>query len=271
MKDITRTKEYYLSFFSNRYYGKEPKYLNKLEYYRISLLAEGWAYLKEVIPEDYAQFSIFDFNGFSLSIKENLLSPSSVVEAKNKISLFCWGKGWEYINELYKKDSSKMNSILRKINVMDKRLKEGCNIVIHGESSKKMGRTMICSLIMKEAIKSRMFNGDFSVTYDWINFSNLKTSLEKENLDMSEYRSCDWLVVDNIYMMSFSPYQKSLFIPLVDNFFEGRYSDKLPTICVFKFNIDDNINIIEDNFGPSVIKLIESKRTMKILLSENEN
>lgn len=270
MKDITRTKEEYLKFFSQKYYNKNPDDLTGREYCRMSMLSEGWAYLKEVIPEDHAQFSIFDFDGFNKKTKESLLSPQCVLDAKNKISLFCWGKDWNYIENLYNQNPLGISSELRKLNIMDKRLKDGCNIVIHGDSFRKLGRTMICSLIMKEAIKLRMLNGDFSRTYDWINFSNLRVSIEKENLASSEYRSCDWLVIDNIYFMNGSPQQKSLLVPPIDTFFDGRLSDKLPTICVFKFNVDDNINIIEENFGSSVVRLIESKKTLKILLSENK-
>jgi len=179
---------------------------------------------------------------------------------------------WKVIKEkqtnLDKKSTMKF---LRENSVMDRRLKNGNNVVIYGQKNQPIGRTMIASIIMKEAIKLRVTRNTRRHTYDWIDFNTLMSAVDKDSFDLADYRSCDWLVVDNIMSKYRSAKQTTLLIDLVDPFFIDRFDNRLPTILVFKFDITNPAMMIEKRFGVGIKRIIESNRTCKIPLSWGED
>jgi len=270
MEDIEKVKKQFIEFFSEKFYKKKSINLTELEGRKCSSLAELWAYVYKVVPEGHGKYTIFDFDGTVLSRsgdkKEGSLPVSIALDAKNKVCDFCWGIGWEEISKQGKNKST--NSFLRRKSVMMDRFKAGCNIAIFGSSDKPIGRTMLASIVMKEAIKIRITHGVRGQSYDWIDFSKLFNAIDKGTDDLVDYKSCDWLVVDNIINKVRSPKQTTLVVDLVDPFFISRYHNKQPTILVFKFDIRDKNLDIEKTFGVGVSKILNSTRTLKIPLSE---
>ena len=128
---------------------------------------------------------------------------------------------------------------------------------------------MIASIIMKEAIRLRVTHRKRSHTYDWIDFSKLVQAIENKSNDLADYRSCDWLVVDNIQRKNRTAKQITFISDLIDPFFIDRYKNKQPTILVFKFDIRDKSLLMEQLLGVGINRIVESKRTYKIPLSRN--
>ena len=272
MKDIEKTKKQFINFFSEKYYKKKPIELIESELHNCSSLSEFWAYIYKVVPEGHGKYTIFNFDGNALNKSgkkaETKLPINIAINAKDKVCRFCWDTGWKDISKQSLKKGD-INAFLRKRSVMGDRLKGGSNIVIYGSSDKPIGRTMLASIIMKEAIKLRITpGGDRGETYDWIDFSKLFYAIEKDTEDLVDYRRCDWLVVDNIIKKARSARQTTLVLDLIDPFFINRYNNKQPTILVFKFDIRDKNFNMEKAFGLGISRILDSKRTLKIPLSE---
>lgn len=272
MENIEEVKKKYISFFAKKYYDKSKGELTEREMSTCSLIAEVWAYVYTVIPDGFGEYSIFDFNGCVVgngdSGKNNNLPLSIALAAKEQVCRYCWGMSWDKIKEQYSKDND-IEPFLRKHSIMMERFSKGGNIAIFGASDKPIGRTMLASIVMKEAIRLRATHFARGQTYDWIDFPKLFSIIEKESPELSDYRSCDWLVVDNITRKMRSARQTTLMIDLIDPFFIERYSSRQPTILVFKFDIRDKSLDIENTFGLGISRILDSKRTLKIPLCEN--
>jgi len=273
MKNIEKIKSGYLRLFAKEYCNKKDVIdLTEEELLIYSSLAEFWAYVYSVVPEEHGHFTIFDFLGYTLNKTNNdkkVVIPSEIaLYAKDEISKFCWGMDWKMIKEKKEELSQKnIMKFLREHSMMDIRLKQGRNVVIYGVSDQPIGRTMVASIIMKEAIKLRITHHARRHTYDWIDFNTLMSAVEKDSLDLADYRSCDWLVVDNILSKYRSAKQTTLLIDLVDPFFIDRFNNRLPTILVFKFDVSNSAMMIEQKFGVGINRIIDSNRTYKIPLS----
>jgi hypothetical protein len=271
MENIEKIKKQFVNFFSEKYYSKKPNELKESEFHNCSLLAELWAYISKVIPEEHGKYTIFDFNGTVLNklgqVADGSLPPAIALEAKDKVCRFCWGMSWKQISKMSKTQENQ-NAFLRKKSVMMSRSETGGNVVIFGSSDKPSGRTMLASIIMKEAIRLRVTHGVRGQSYDWIDFAKLFGSIEKDTEDLIDYKSCDWLVVDNIIKKVRSSRQTTLMVDLIDPFFINRYNNRQPTILVFKFDIRDTKMNIEKEFGVGISKIINSNRTLNIPLSE---
>lgn len=271
MKNIENKKSSYSELFSQQYYQKSFSELNEDESRICSMMGEFWGYASSVIPDGFEKYSIFDFIGFTVDKNNNVTKsslPKEVVKfAKNKICEFCWGITWDEIRSKAGKTQEEKNKFLRNKNIMDQRLKNGNNIVIFGGSPKPTGKTLLASIVMKEAIRLRVIKNCRKHTYDWVDFTTLVDSSIKDSFDVSDYRTCDWLVVDNIISFFRSAKQTTLVIDSIDSFFIDRLNNNLPTILVFKFDINTIVGTIEQQFGVGINRLIESKKTYIIPLS----
>ncbi len=276
MKNIEKIKSGYIKLFAKEYYNKgSVDNLTGTELSVCSSLAEFWAYVYSVIPEEHGHFTIFDFLGYTLDnttkVRQVVIPPKIALHAKNEICKYCWGMDWKDIKEKQAKlDRKSTMKFLRENSVMDRRVKSGSNVVIYGSSDQPIGRTMVASIIMKEAIKLRVTHHTRRHTYDWIDFNTLMSAVDKDSFDLADYRSCDWLVIDNIMSKYRSAKQTTLLIDLVDPFFIDRFNNRLPTILVFKFDISNPAMMIEKRFGVGIHRIIESNRTCKIPLSWGE-
>jgi len=274
MKNIEKIKLGYTKLFAQELYSKDSICkLSEVESSVCDSLAEMWAYIYSVVPEEHGHYTIFDFLGYTFNKETNerkvVIPPKVALYAKNEICKYCWGMEWSAIKAYEKKmDKKSMMKFLREHSVIDIRLKSGSNVAIYGSSSQPIGRTMVASIIMKEAIKLRVTHRKRTHTYDWIDFNILMNAVINDSFDLADYRSCDFLVVDNIMRSYRSAKQTTLLIDLVDPFFIGRLFDKLPTILVFKFDITNPSVMIENSFGVGINKIVESNKTCRIPLSD---
>ncbi len=273
MKNIETLKKKYTKYFSQKYYNKTLHSLTEQEFNRCSLISEFWSYIYLTIPEGYAQYNIFDFHGNIQRTDSSFMKtiPSHIVsDAREKICDYCWGMKWSDILEKIEGLSGEESIIiLSRLSRMMERLKEGNSVVVFGNSSIPIGRTLVASIIMKEAIRLRILKNARGQTYDWVDFSVLSNILTSEEQSESvDYRTCDWLVVDNIINKTRTSTHVSFYTDKLDPFFLGRFRDRLPTILVFKFDVRDQHLMMEKNFGTGICNLINAKKTFKIPLSE---
>jgi DNA replication protein DnaC len=268
MKNIEPLYNHYREIFSNKFFSKKFDDLCGDELWKCSAIARVWAYKKSVIPDGFDEFNIFDFNGLNRKDQSRILDLDVLSEAKDKICRYCWGVSWDSVRdlELTPQKAYSFFSDLRQI-LIDRR-KRGDNVVIYSDTSGKSGRTFIASLIMKEAILLKMRKTDPSYTYDWIDLSQLKEEASNKDYEFSVYRTCDWLVVDNITRQACSSEnQRKFLVDLWNNFFIDRYEGKLPTILVLKFDINDPTFDAEAEFGSGFDRMIQSDRSLLISLS----
>ncbi len=269
MENIEIFKKKLINDFAKRYYNKTKNKLTEFELKRCSLLAEFWAYVHSVIPEGFGDYTIFDFNGCAINRHDktvtNNIIPGVALSAKDKICRYCWGTSWKNIKQERIKNHN-TNVFLKNKNIMLKRRKRGSNIIIYGLSDKPIGRTMLASIIMKEAIRLRVSNLKRGQTYDWIDFSKLFDAINKDTIGLVDYKTCDWLVVDNILKKPRSVKQNTFWSDTVDPFFLERLYNRQPTILVFKFDIRDKSFDMEKIFGIGISRIIHDKRTFKIPL-----
>jgi hypothetical protein len=276
MKNIEKIKLGYTKLFAKEYYDKDSIFdLSEVESSICSSLAEFWAYVYSVVPEEHGHYTIFDFLGYTFDKinkeRKVVIPPKVALAAKNEICRYCWGMDWQTIkNKKEKMDQKSIMKFLREHSVMGRRLKNGNSVAIYGRSLQPIGRTMVASIIMKEAMKLRITHHTRKHTYDWIDFNTLVAAVKKDSFDLADYRSCDFLVVDNIISTFRTAKQTTFIVDMVDSFFNGRFYDRLPTILVFKFDIDNPAEMVETKFGVGINKIIESKRTSKIRLSNGE-
>lgn len=231
---------------------------------QISVLSEIKAYQKVVIPSPYFEYTLSDFTGRN---KDKEILPISVAQAaKQKLIDYCWkGITLEQISDA-ETESSDIGWLNQKSS-MPMRRDNGHNVVICADVAGKSGKTFCAALIMKEAIKQRVEQKYCCDTYKWINFSVLCRLLKEEDISLPDYFSADWLVVDDIYDISKSSNpQKSFISSLVNPFFADRVDSRLPTIFVFRFDID-KIVVTDEHFGTTVYKIINDKITTIINLS----
>ena len=232
-----------------------------------SIIAEIWAYFERTIPEDFLKCNLFDIHG--ITEDEKSLDINILIKAKNVLCEYCWGVEWQKIDNIYKSDEEKIKNFIWNNSVIPKRIKNGDNLIIFGDSNSPIGKTLFASIVMKEAIKLRRKSFFRGQTYEWVDISILQHALlnEKEKGEIEDYHTCDWLVVDNINRMDFASIKQREYITgLFNPFFIERYENKLPTILTFCFDIENNIDL-QKAVGSGIARMIKGKRSFKIRLS----
>lgn len=256
MKNIQEIKRRYKEILLIKYPDEERK---------CDKVAEIWAYEDGVIPENCRNYTIFDFDGKSTD--KSLIPLDIVALARNRICNFCWGKSWTNIDKKYKTDEDK-KIFFRTHSTMQRRMDRGNSVAIFGKSEGPIGRTISASIIMKEAIRLRKHPSNISDTYDWVDFPILKDYIRNDSPPLTDCRSCDWLVVDNITKQSFpSLKQRTYLCDLLDPFFFYRFTNNLPTILVFRFDIRNKTENLESTMGLGISNIVNNKKTCKIPLS----
>jgi len=220
--------------------------------------AEIKAYLCSVLPSPYYNLTIDDFTGKNKDVQ--LLDPVIAIAAKKQIIKYCWG-------DIPIEKFNTMSSLERREkSVLNERLKEGRNVVIHSDNNNKKGKTFAASLIIQEAIKNRAMPGNYTQTYDWLEFSLLSYYMKREDPILNSSRSADWLVIDDIIGVIQSKNSDAYISSIINPFFIERLQDKLPTIFVFRFDIFDPTFSLEEKFGTAISKIVEDTRTFKIAI-----
>ncbi len=265
MKNIEILKQKYKRRFIHKLedfdLSDEKKNLN------CSVISEIWAYFERIIPEDFLKCNLFDLHGITKDEKK--LDTEIFIKAKNLFCKYCWGVEWQKIDEVCKSDDKKIKNFIWHNSVMQRRLQNGENLVIFGTSSSPVGKTIFASIAMKEAIKLRRKPGFRGQMYEWVDLSVLQHAIanEKDNNEIGDYRACDWLVVDNINRMDIASLkQREYLTGMLNPFFVERYNNKLPTILVFSFDIEEDIDM-QKSMGFGLAKIVRSKRSYRLRLT----
>jgi len=276
MKDITKLKRLLESRIAKKFCDLDDISLCTKEHCECKIAAEVQAYMLSIIPRQYHKLSIDDFTGKKLS--EELLSTKVAIEAKRKLVEYCWGVSLEVFNRW--NETERLNAL-----ILDRQKQKGRNVVVYSDTEKSMmpfehkdkkeiipkrGKTMVASLIMKEAIRNRMTPGHYIETYDWIEFSVLLNALRDKDTDMNNVKASDWLVVDDIRGINNSKSMDSFIASMVDPFFFERLQSNLPTILVFRFDINDPMFALEDKFGVAISQIVDDQNTLHISLCEEK-
>lgn len=237
--------------------------------------ADIWGNIFSVIPENYTHATIQDFTGFYN--KNKVLDQKSLLLAREKIINYCWSgieKGIDYSYEDWQPNS-----------IIDQRLNNGTNIIIYGNpwsidisaskdsfKKKKLGKTLVASIIMKEAIFQRHKPERMIDTYHWVNgilFCNrLMENAAKDSYaeEIAEMEETDWLVIDSLDYIKNNENGKQFRASVLDKFFSERLNCKKPTIIIFGEDISSNNNL-EADFGVMVNSIVNSKNTCHIHLA----
>ena len=270
MKDISKLKKHLEKVYAKTL-GKEPSDRD------IEILAEVNALWQTIIPDPYFKYSINHFNGHSDDNTLRLLSKDVALGAKEKLVEYCW-KDFNLDEDVHDP------AIMAEKSIMDRRLCEGKNVIIYAPSSQKSlppnllenkmghlrnqrGRTMMAALIMKEAIRLRYSPGHRMHGYDWIEYPVLKSMLTEDKSSLNMHRGTDWLVVDDINLES-TPAAMSYISSVVDPFFIARARDGLPTIFVFRFDVNKEILNIEKSLGVAIHRIVNDPKTHVISLGD---
>jgi len=263
MRDITKNKERYCKYYAERcehLQGNDDIFLCSLGgRCTCRLAAEIQAYLHTILPQGYTHFTIFDFDG--IRNKEELLEPKQVIKIKEKISHYCWGSSYSELRDI----SARNTLDADKCSIMDQRRDQGDCLIIHGDTHKQSGRTLVASIVLREAIRRRFTsNANALQTYEWVEFESLKACAIASQL--SDYQYADWLVVDNFVLMDDATRRaKDYIASIIDPFFITRVEENLPTILVFRFNIR-SVASMQQLFGVGIEKMINKPGTIEILL-----
>lgn len=283
MKDLQKYINQYMNFYtSDCQEFSDKRACNNPNGCYCKAISEVCAYIKYIIPEEYIYLSIYDFKGVS-SMNEAIQNDPTVSldfdilaqKAKEKIWEYCWrGKCPNDSDSRF--STQKMDSL----SSIDKRFNDGSNLIIHGDSyysfydsnirkNKKIklqtGKSMLAAIVLKEAIRRKLFASNNASTYQYVSFPVLRNDLlDKDKKDyISDLSEVDWLVIDDIFFDGeYSHDYKQYFKRQFDAFLMSRVENGKPTIFVMQFNIND-IDIKED-FGFAMDKVINLKSSFVV-------
>lgn len=267
MKNITTLVNKYKAEYARKYCELNDISQCKKSPCSCKLAAEISAYIEGIIPSEFQSCSLQDFNGVTKG-GDVVLSKQESKNIKDKISKLCWNKTTEEIVNLKPRE-------LDSYCVLGERRENGENIIICGESKEKIGRSMIAALIMKMAIRQRVYPVRYLESYEWVEYTLLKNLLtNKENIQESfEYKVADWLVIDNIDKRYYGTAAQEAYIKdSIEPFFYSRLKDNCSTILVFKQNIfcDTYKEDFEKIFGNAMKQIVFSDKSHRICIENKK-
>lgn len=288
MKDLQKYIRDYMSFFtSDCKFFKQSGFCKNEHGCYCKAISEVCAYTKFILPEEFVHKTIFDFSGASNNndvIQDDPIASSEfdlfAQQAKEKIYEYCW-KGKCPGNNIQRMNPQDMDLI----SLMDERFKNASNLIIHGNNyiekfdskikkNKKIriqtGKSMLAAIVLKEAIRRKLFSTNEAFTYQYVSFPILRNNLlDKNDKDKKDYISdlsdIDWLVIDDILLDGDSSNDyKQYFKRQFDAFLMSRLENNKPTIFVMQFNID-NVDLKEDfGFAMDKIRYLKSSFIVRV-------
>lgn len=236
---------------------------------RCMSVAEVKAFIDTIIDSEHRNLTIFDFKGETTN-KKQVLTVKEAIRAKNLVCKYIWGYSWQELKKNFKSEED-IKKYISCNSVLMRRLANGNNVAIYGGDNGPCGRTMIASIIIKEAIKMRLFTPDIiSQTYDWVDFQTLTDALKDNDIEAPDYRTADWLVVDNICSKRESDAQRAFRTNLLDPFFMYRLKNNLPTILVFQYDIRLSKEALYKTLGVGVSNIVNNQRVCRIPLRKRD-
>jgi len=244
-------------------------------------VAQIAAYIECVIPDEYQKYELNDFTG--MKDGKRLIKPQIVAAAKEALVSYCW----EGI------DNEEIGNYDLKLwwnkSAMEKRRRNGTSMVIYGNSytntisssgvkvfKQPIGRTLIASIVMKEAIRLRARPGHQSDSYAWVSYNRLYDKLmlrakenDTYNEELSHYENADWLVVDGFEIEKQNEATRNFKSKVLDVFFDERLNIGLPNILVFQDDLSQDYDFRQE-FGLSVNSIISSGKTIRVKLLDSK-
>lgn len=281
MKKVADHIEKWRKYFGNRCKAHEGGYEKRpLSGCRCEIASQVAVYTECFIPEDYQKYEISDFTG--MKDGRRIIDSKIVAAAKSELVKYCWDDidpdevgNYDFITWWPK-------------SAMARRRKYGNSIVIYGDPwvrqsngaqvktfKQPIGRTMLASIVMKEAIRMRMLPGHLADSYAWISYGRLSEKLMQQAKDgepddeMRLCESADWLCVDGFEIEKQNEATRIFRAKTLDMFFQERWGDGLPNILVFQ----DDISKLEDlrqDFGMTVNTIVNSPKTTRIKLLDGK-
>lgn len=275
-----------LKFYTDKKQSTCPSFVNencKEQFCKCKISAEIWTYIDTIIPESYRRQTIDDFVGMTTE-GHAVLSAKAVKHAKAQCMNYCWDVSKIKPGMSY--DASWLNHTL-----MPKRLANGNNLIIYGDPwssknkaennfpqtfRKKLGRTLLASIVMREAIFQRIKTNHMEETYGWYSYNKLLNKLMEDADGKSDHSSeidgliiSDWLVIDGFELQKVSDNAKNFRISVLEKFFSERVERNLPTIIVFQDDIS-KIGDIRSEYGYAIEEIVTAKKTHSIVLKEDK-
>lgn len=225
------------------------------------------ALIHSLIDPAYRNATISTFTGV-LPDGRVAVETSKVNDVRKKIWTYLYGE--KRVNSGYDRNQ------LNQISVMDKRFTDGDNLVIYGESFvnekdggfilKKhvpMGKTLLASIVLIDAIYRRAFNTNKAMTYDRVSFLSLKNLLKQKDKEaLYEIQDVDWLVIDDMNIIdnrNVGDRINSWTKETLDAFLIDRFNNRKPTILVCNFDIS-KISL-QDRMGEAFEKIVTASNT----------
>jgi len=143
---------------------------------------EIWALIHSLIEPQYREANIFSFTG-KMPGEEEYIEGFNGRRVRSVLQSL---KSYMYGDE-NKINKNMTRSDLNRLSILDKRLRTGTNLIIHGKSksnerqgrnkflSKHMpsGKTLIASIVMIDAINRKAFCKK-PISFDWISFLKMQ-------------------------------------------------------------------------------------------------
>lgn len=236
-------------------------------------MAEIRGNIDYVIPQEYRDFTINNVRGIvkTQDGKEiKAWSDETAAAINQNLNKYLFGAD---------ADSATGRDSFNKASKMDRRYSEGANLIIHGKPPRKKtdkgmpthpiptGKTMIASLIMKEAIWRRLYSTNRADTYAMISYQTLRQDLRLKSDRAYSLKEFDWLVIDDISEpANDQDFNHQHFLTLFDDFLMTRMENRLPTILACDFDVLSKD--YTDSLGYSFQKMVTSKNTWLIKVGD---
>jgi DNA replication protein DnaC len=142
---------------------------------------------------------------------------------------------------------------------MDDRFDNGANLIIYGDSSgiskNKLGKTMLASIVMKEAIWRRMFKTNKAYTYSFKSCPEIvDDTISKKNAEQNVNPfTADWLCIDDVFLRTRQTQGNVL-----DQIMSVRLRENLPSIIVIQFD-PFKLQNAEEAIGNHIMKMLSDK------------
>lgn len=235
--------------------------------------SEIWGHIGSTIPDVYHASTIQDFTGMYNG--DVVLSPNLLRKSRDQIIKYCWqniepGEDYDYASWFPR-------------SIIDRRLLGGSSLIIYGNpwsssvqfTKKKIGKTLIAAIVMKEAIFQRVKSERLADTYAWVDYTlfinrlieNAKNGTYTE--EINAYQDADWLVVDNIDFLKNNENGRQFRASVLDKFFSERFENNKPNILVFQDDISKMSNLQYD-FGVTMAAIINSRKSHHVALLEGK-
>lgn len=212
-------------------------------------LAEINGYCSKVLPHGFESADLCNFNGFANGCR--VLPEHVVKRVISKVGDYCFGETIE--------KNIPSRAEMNQLSKMDLRFNEGHNLIIHGNggnspshgSKVPLGKTLIASIVVREAIWRRMFSSNKAFSYNFTSAEMLIESVfsSKRMKEVPSARTVDWLCIDDVYS------GRMHLSSVLDETISYRMSVKLPTILVLQFDATQSSDI-DSEIGHFAAKML---------------